>query len=251
MALSIFSSTALSFYVISHRLVEYFKNNIFYPTLFLHTEWLFFVLVITLQVFVFWLMTLLTLRFEKQIKHRFQDSKSVPVSLGLISFSYSFILAAIEFAAAGMITLLDMTLLNVWDILFIFIFIGVFYVGCNFYFYYGVPLDFWENTDGQIQMENLKIEYDLQKTYLNKFLWITFSIIVSQVFVIFKSRYDPYLQDPIKYAYLMNSIVVNAVQLCFILLCIWSTIFAKILGRIEEIKIQFSSLGMKSQKKSK
>ena len=181
MALSCFVSWALSFYIIGHRLIEYSNGQPFIPPTFIFKKWLFFVCIVGLQLATFFIVLGLLKNYEKVFQKLF-NKRDALAELGWHAFKYSFILAAIEFIFAGVVTIIDVSLLNVWNILFIFVFIGIYYIGCDFYFYYSVPLDYWKNDNSDIELEKLKMEYDHQKMFLRAFVWITFSILVSQVF---------------------------------------------------------------------
>jgi hypothetical protein len=244
MALSISASWALTFYIIGHRLVEKSQGGPFVPPSFIFGGWRFVALIAAIQISTFFLVWALIGQYERNFR-KLIKKKDFLEELGWHAFKYSFILAAIEFIFVSLLTIMDTTLLNVWDVLFILVFIGIFYIGCDFYFYYSVPLTLWKNSDPDIELEKMKMEYDHQKMYLKAFVWITFSILVSQVFVILKGRFEPYLSDPAKYSHLVPAMVINSLQICFLILVIWGTVFTVILGRIEEIKINLSRLKKK------
>ncbi len=236
------ASWALSFVFIGHRLVSYFMGRNFYPNTFSSSKWLFFFVVAFVQVTVFTLLIILVRAFEKSMETKLIKKTRDLASIGPSAMARALAVASIELCAAVILVVLDPTLLNIWDTLFVFIFIGILYVGTNFYFYYGIPLSCWASRDYNLEIEKLKMEYDLQKVYMKAFLWITFSILVSQVFVILKSRFEPYLSDPKSFSYLMPSIMVNAIQLCFIIFAIWVLVFSVLLARIDQIKCRLSSI---------
>lgn len=245
-ALSSFASLAILFYLVGHRLIVFYKNKSFLPAKFGSNYWLFISSLAIFQIFIFLIVFFILASFEKSFKNEFQKTADLS-QIGWMAFKYSFVLVILESIFATAVTFIDFTLLNIWDIIFILIFISIFYLGCDFYFYYSIPLDYWKNKDVHIELEKLKLEYDHQKMYLKAFLWITFSIFVSQVFVIMKTRYEPYLDDPIKFSYLMPAIVINGIQISFLILAIWALIFTHLLGRIEEIKLNMSQLNKRKK----
>jgi len=139
----------------------------------------------------------------------------------------------------------EYALLNIWDILFFIIFIGFYYIAIYLHFYYSVPLQTWEAIDAKVELDKLKIEYDEQRMYLRVFLWIIVSFLVSQVFVILKTKFEPYLRDPEKYLHFQPVMVINAFEICFLIVTIWAIVLSKFLRRMEEVKFKMMSLNLK------
>ncbi len=240
--LSLIGGWGLFVFVTSHRVVLHFQMGTFSPETFGWNHWLF---AASIWVFcsLFALLSQTLFRyFEKRLKKKFDKSDDVLNGLGLDSIRNGVLFSALLFIFGAALVFADSSLLNVWDVLFFVIFVGFYYIGVYFHFYYSVPLQVWEAIDPKVELEKLKIEYDEQRMYLKTFLWVIVSFLVSQVFVILKTKFEPYLQNPEKYSYLQPVMVINALEISFLIIAVWALVLSRLLRRMEEVKFKMMTL---------
>lgn len=218
--LSCLGAGALLTFILSHRGVLYFLKQEFYPFPFGKVQWLFWIVIAVVYGGYLGGSLFLLGAFEKLLSKKLHNSSMFLQEIGSYSVRFGLILSALISLMAAVLIYLDLTLLNVWDILFVMVFVGLYYIGVYLYFYYSVPLSAWEAVDATVELEKLKIEYEEQKMYLKIFLGITVSFLVSQVFVVLKSKFEPYLQDPNKYSYLQPVMILNAFEIGFLIVVI-------------------------------
>jgi len=246
LALLLLGGGSILAFILSHRGVTYYRGETFYPRTFQGHQWFFWLIIVVSYVSIIILNHYFLKNFEKQLHHKLGDGTDELKTLGLHCVRNGIVLCAFIFLFGFFLILIDTSLLNVWDVLFLTIFIGLYYIGVYIHFYYSVPLMRWKADDPSIELEKLKIEYDEQRMYLRIFLWITVSFLVSQVFVVLKSSFEPYLKDPDKYHYLQPIMVINAFQICFLIVTIWALVFSRVMCRIEEVKFNLMSLKLDS-----
>jgi hypothetical protein len=223
----------------------FFQGGNLYPETFNRLPWLFWASIILLYLSVVVLTRILLRFFEKAFIESKKDLHFLR-SLGAISVRNGIVLAGVLFVTCIIGVLFDSSLLNVWDILFIIIFLGLYYIGTFLYFYYGVSLKLWAADDPHVELDKLKLEYEEQRMYLKVFLWITVSFFVSQVFVVLKTKFEPYLKDPAAYDHFQPIMVINVIQIIFLLITIWCLIFSQIMRRMEEVKLTLKELKLKN-----
>jgi hypothetical protein len=240
--LSCLGGGALLTFILSHRGVLYFLKQEFYPFPFNNVPWLFWIVIVVVYG-VYLVGSFFVLQaFENLLSKQFHVPSRSLQELGSNSVRFGLILSGLVSLMAAVLIYLDLSLLNVWDILFIMVFVGLYYIGVYLHFYYSVPLSSWEAADAMVELEKLKIEYEEQKMYLKIFLGITVSFLVSQVFVVLKSKFEPYLQDPDKYSYLQPVMILNAFEIGFLIVVIWALVFSQVIRRMEEVKLKLIRL---------
>jgi len=240
--LSLMGGWGLFVFVTSHRLVLRFQKGNFFPGTFEWNYWLFEAGVsIFCATYVFLTQKLLG-HSETCLRRKFNKHHDALNTLGMDSVRNGIVFSGVLFLYGTVLVLADYSLFNVWDILFLIIFIGFYYVGVYLHFYYCVPLELWEAIDPKVELEKLKIEYDEQRMYLRTFLWIIVSFLVSQVFVILKTKFEPYLQDPDRYSYLQPVMVINALEISFLIISVWALVLSRLLRRMEEVKFKMMTL---------
>jgi MFS family permease len=232
---------ALSLFILGHRFATYFQGGDFFPKAFNAQLWLFWVFVVLLYLVVVALTCILLIVFEKDFTKKENDLDFLS-SLGAISVRNGVVLTGVLFVACIICVFFDSSLINVWDVLFIFIFLGLYYIGTFMYFYYSANVKLWAADDPRVELEKLKLEYGDQRMYLRIFLWITVSFFVSQVFVVLKTKFEPYLKSPEAYAHFQPIMVINAIQIVFLLIAISGLIFSQIMRRMEEVKLTLKEL---------
>lgn len=248
--LAILAGGALLSLVLGHRIVSHFQTSMFYPAHFANARGLFWLNIIGIWAEVLASTILIIMLFERRVRAKFQNEDHPLQTYGWTCLAGGLIITAITLANAILLVAIDRSLLNVWDILFIVIFLGIFYIGAFIYFYNATPLALWEAKDPRVELEKLKIEYEEQKMYLKIFLGITVSFFVSQVFVVLKTKFEPYLIDPQKYSHFQPVMIVNALQIAFLIITIWALVFSRVMRRMEEVKIKLMDLNLDSPLKS-
>jgi hypothetical protein len=243
--LTLFGSAGLFTFIISHRAVLHFQHVPFFPSNLRGNYWVFVSATLILYG-SFILFSQILLRFlEKRLKKKFRISRDALNTLGLDSVRNGVFLSALFFIYGAALIYADRSLLNVWDILFFIIFVGFYYVGTYLHFYYSIPLDLWEADDPKVELEKLKIEYDEQRMYLRVFLWVIVSFLISQVFVILKTKFEPYLRNPEENLHLQPVMVVNALQISFLIISTWGMVLSRFLRRMEEVKFKMMKLNLR------
>jgi hypothetical protein len=239
--ITLLGGTAFSFFVLGHRFAVFSQRGNFYPGVFNENTWLFWFSMILSYLVVVVLTRILMRFFEKDFIES-KENLHFLRSLGAISVRNGVVLTGLLLLVCIIGVVIDASLLNVWDILFIIILLGLYYIGAFLHFYYGASLKQWAADDAKVELDKLKLEYEEQKMYLKIFLWVTVSFFVSQVFVVLKTKFEPYLKDPVAYAHFQPVMVINVIQIVFLLITIWALIFSQILRRMEEVKLTLKEL---------
>jgi MFS family permease len=240
--LSLVGGGGLFTFMLSHRGVSYFQDRMFYPQNYADSQLLFWIIFLSLYGVAVFITMLFHRFFKKSLHEKFEKNPKALNILGIDSVRNGLVLSGLILSFGITLVVIDLTLLNVWDVLFFIIFVGLYYIGTYLHYYYSVPLKLWKADDPCIELEKLKIEYEEQRMYLRIFLWITVSFLVSQVFVVLKSRFEPYLENPDKYSYLEPIMVINALQISFLIVTIWVLVFSQVMKRMESVKFELMSL---------
>lgn len=242
--LSLAGGGGLLTFITTHRAVLFFQEGNFLPENYRTNWWLFWVIISILYATFITLSQILLRFFERRLRKKFDKRTDALNIIGFDSVRNGVLLSIVVFLYGAGLMYIDSSLLNVWDILFFIIFVGFYYVGTYLHFYYSAPLQIWEATDPKVELEKLKIEYDEQRMYLRVFLWVIVSFLVSQVFVILKTKFEPYLTDPKKYFHLQPVMVINAFEICFLIMTVWALVLSKFLRRMEEVKFKMMTLDL-------
>lgn len=240
------TGAAFSCFILAHRFVIFFQGGDLCPEVFNKYPWLFWMFIVFLYLAIVVLTRILLSLFEKDFIKREENVRFLE-SLGAISVRNGVTLTGLLFVVCIIGVFIDSSLLNVWDILFIIIFLGLYYIGTFLYFYYGASLKLWAADDPRVELDKLKLEYEEQRMYLRIFLWITVSFFVSQVFVVLKTKFEPYLKDPEAYAHFQPVMVINVIQIIFLLITIWCLVFSQIMRRMEEVKLTLKELKLENR----
>lgn len=238
---TLITGAAFSCFMLAHRFAVFFQGGNLYPDFFNKYPWLFWILIVFLYLVIVVLTRVLLSYFEKDFIKR-EGNVHFLESLGAISVRNGVTLTGLFLVVCIIGLFIDSSLLNVWDILFIIIFLGLYYIGTFLYFYYGASLKLWASDDPRVELDKLKLEFEEQRMYLRIFLWIMVSFFISQVFVVLKTKFEPYLNDPEAYAHFQPIMVINVFQIVFLLITIWCLVFSQIMRRMEEVKLTLKKL---------
>ena len=135
------------------------------------------------------------------------------------------------------------TLLNPWDQGFLWVVLAIQYIGVYFFLYNGVPLSRWASPDRKVELRQLELVWDQQRMLLRAFSFITFTILIGQVFTVLQIKYGKILNDADLWAQNRPRVLVNAAQLAFLVLGWWALVFARLLRRMEHVLLRMRRLG--------
>jgi len=163
-------------------------------------------------------------------------------TLGPHSVGQGILITAPIALAAILVTLLDPTLLNTWDQVFLWLALSIQYIGASAYFYCGVPLAEWASSDPQVELKQLELVWDAQKMLLRAFAAIIFTVLIGQVLGVMQLKYGGMWKDPVAWQRSTPHILINAGQVAFIVLGWWALIVSLILRRMESVQLRLRKL---------
>jgi hypothetical protein len=153
---------------------------------------------------------------------------------------------------SALFIVLDISLLNAWDMSYLVILIGMMYIATFYDFLYAVPLDRWAAKDPAVELEKLKIDHEELRICFKYFVWALVAIIGGQVFVALRLKFAPFYSQPEKFANEIEKLrpvmALNTLQVAFLMLVAWAMILTRFLRRMEEVKFRLMELKLPRRK---
>lgn len=233
------SAAGLGLFPTLHRLFTFFEEGLFTPWASPQAtiKILYWLIVCVISAICSAFIIIHTRLWEAFITRVHTRGEEVLDTLGARAVVAGILNAAIVYTLAGTHILLDPTLLNIWDVIYIVVFGAIVYIGSFLQIYHGAKLGLWRSESREAEMERLKLEFEEQRMWFRGFLWIIAVFLLGWVFAPLRIKYEQYLQEPSIPPFVQYQMIINGFQIVYLIFSIWALILARILRRMEEVKL--------------
>lgn len=233
------SAAGLGLFPTLHRLFTFFEGGSFTPWASPRatTKVVYWLVVCFISVICSAFIIIHTRLWEAFITRVHSRGQEVLDTLGARAVVAGILNAASVYILAGTHISLDPTLLNIWDVIYIVVFGAIVYVGSFLQIYHGAKLGLWWSESREAEMERLKLEFEEQRMWFRGFLWIIAVFLLGWVFAPLRIKYERYLQEPSIPPAVQYQMIANGFQIVYLIFSIWALILARILRRMEEVKL--------------